>query len=149
MTWRNVTQAKLESSSASSSGDSAEPPAGSVRSCGLVESPVPNALRAITCVRPSAPSSPQVISATPSALTATRERSAPVPASAAGTTSAGDGRTVQAFVRRSSRATMTLPPCVKVANAVLLIDMSADGRVPGPSGTGALQGWSPAGLSTA
>jgi hypothetical protein len=149
MVWRNVTHAKLESSSTSSSGESASPPPGTVRSCGLADRPMPNALRAMTCVLPSGARSPHVMSATPSALTATRERSAPVPAVADGVRSAGAGSSDQAFVRRSRRATITLPVCVNVAYAVLLIDMSTDGSLPTPRGTGALQGWSPDALRIA
>ncbi len=112
---RKVTHAKLESSSASTSGVSAEPPVGSVRSCGAVDRLIPKTLRARTCVRPSTPCSPQVMIPTPSALTATFERSTPVPAFAPGSTSAGIGSSAHAFVRRSRRATTTFPACVNDA----------------------------------
>ena len=95
-------------------------------------------------MRPSTPCSPHVMIPTPSALTATFERSTPVPAFAPGSTSAGTGTSAHAFVRRSRRATTTFPAWVNVAYATLLIDMSAAGSVPAPSSTGAPQGWSPA-----
>ena len=102
----------------SMSGESAAPAGAfsnefSVRSCGKLESTVPVSRRATTCVRPSAPASPQVATALPSALTPTRGRRVPVPASRAGSMSSGAPIGVHVFPSR--RAARTSPPDCQTA----------------------------------
>ena len=79
-----------------------------MRSCGNEDGVRPVSRRAITCVRPPASVSPQVATALPSALTATRGRDAPCPALRAGSTSSGPASGVH--VVPSRRAALTSPP---------------------------------------
>ena len=116
--WRKTIQPNEPSSSMSMSGESALPPgslanASSVRSCGNEEGVSRVRRRATTRERPSS-SSPQVATALPSALTATRGRSrGPSPAVRAATTSSGAPSGVHAVP--SSRAAKTSPPADQTA----------------------------------